>query len=194
MISQRNVYSLGVGRVHRPKYELNDCAVKLQTSAEQVLVQKAHVSARFGSHQFLTGQSHTISVTSQQICSHAWPFMLQLFSRENKYFNVQTDPEVTLEKGWCVFTLTLFPRIGSINKRQTVRFPTGLTLSWVLHRFSISLCRLARGESFHWLSLFFNSSTVLKWETKLVTGQNMNMLQLLVVYLLSSRMARNLRM
>lgn len=39
----------------------------------------------------------------------------------------------------------------------------GLTLSCVLHRFSISLCRLARGESFHWLSLFFNSSTVLKW-------------------------------
>lgn len=35
------------------------------------------------------------------------------------------------------------------------------TLSCVLHRLSISLCRLARGESFHWFSLFFSSSTVL---------------------------------
>lgn len=36
------------------------------------------------------------------------------------------------------------------------------TLSCVLHRFSISRCLVARGESFHWLSLFFKSSTVLK--------------------------------
>lgn len=65
------VGSLGVSRVHHAKYELNDCAVKLQTSAQQVLVQKAHVSAGFGSHQFLTGESHTISVMSQEICSLA---------------------------------------------------------------------------------------------------------------------------
>lgn len=51
--------SLGVGRVHHAENELNDCAVELQTSAEQVLIQKAHVSTSFGSHQFLTGQSHT---------------------------------------------------------------------------------------------------------------------------------------
>lgn len=36
------------------------------------------------------------------------------------------------------------------------------TLSWVLQRFSISRCLVASGESFHWLSLFFKSSTVLK--------------------------------
>lgn len=36
------------------------------------------------------------------------------------------------------------------------------TLSCVLQRFSISRCLVARGESFHWLSLFFKSSTVLK--------------------------------
>lgn len=41
---------LGVGRVHHAENELNDCAVELQTSAEQVLIQKAHVSTSFGSH------------------------------------------------------------------------------------------------------------------------------------------------
>lgn len=51
--------SLGVGRVHHAENELNDCTVELQTSAEQVLIQKAHISTSFGSHQFLTGQSHT---------------------------------------------------------------------------------------------------------------------------------------
>lgn len=39
------------------------------------------------------------------------------------------------------------------------------TLSWVLQRFSISRCLVASGESFHWLSLFFKSSTVLKPKT-----------------------------
>lgn len=60
MICQWPSDSLGVGRVHHAKNELNDCAVELQASAEQVLVQKAHVSTGFGSHQFLTGQSHTL--------------------------------------------------------------------------------------------------------------------------------------
>lgn len=71
MVSPWYADSLGVGRVHHAKYELNDCAVKLQASAELVLIQKAHVSARFGSHQFLTGQSHMISITSQEIRSLA---------------------------------------------------------------------------------------------------------------------------
>lgn len=57
----------------------------------------------------------------------------------------------------CCVTVSWY---GSTLKAQKAE----LTLSCVLHRFSISLCRLARGESFHWLSLFFNSSTVLKWK------------------------------
>lgn len=57
--------SLGIGRVHHAENELNDCAVELQTSAEQVLIQKAHVSTSFGSHQFLTGQSHRMRIKSQ---------------------------------------------------------------------------------------------------------------------------------
>ena len=51
--------SLGIGRVHHAENELDDCAVELQTSAEQVLVQEAHIGTRFGSHQFLTEQGHT---------------------------------------------------------------------------------------------------------------------------------------
>lgn len=59
MASQGWRNSLRVGRIHHAENELNDSAVKLQTSAEQVFIQKAHVSTSFGSHQFLTGQSHT---------------------------------------------------------------------------------------------------------------------------------------
>lgn len=61
--------SLGVGGVHHAQNELDDCAVELQTSAEQVLIQKTHVSTSFGSHQFLTAQSHMIRITSLKICS-----------------------------------------------------------------------------------------------------------------------------
>lgn len=71
MVSPWYANSLGIGLVYHAKYELNDCAVKLQTSAQLVLIQKAHVSARFGSHQFLTGQSHMISIMSQEIRSLA---------------------------------------------------------------------------------------------------------------------------
>lgn len=60
MLCQRQGDSLWVGRIHHAKNELNYCAVELQTSAEQVLIQKAHVSTSFGSYQFLTGESHTL--------------------------------------------------------------------------------------------------------------------------------------
>lgn len=59
MVCQRQGHLLRVGRVYHAKNKLNDCAVELQTSAEQILIQKAHVSTSFGSHEFLTGQSHT---------------------------------------------------------------------------------------------------------------------------------------
>lgn len=62
MVCQLQGDLLGIGRVHHAKNELNYCAVELQASAEQVLVQKAHVSTSFGSHQFLTG--HTVRSTS----------------------------------------------------------------------------------------------------------------------------------
>lgn len=65
--------------------------------------------------------------------------------REKLYMNIGTQSqhtEATEGFGW------------ELNHLQT--------LSCVLHRFSISRCLVARGESFHWLSLFFKSSTVLK--------------------------------
>lgn len=51
--------TLGVGGVHHAKDELDDCAVKLQTSAQQVLIQKAHISTSFGSNKFLIAQNQT---------------------------------------------------------------------------------------------------------------------------------------
>lgn len=57
------------------------------------------------------------------------------------------------------------------------RFPSAVqTLSWVLQRFSISRCLVASGESFHWLSLFFRSSTVLKPRTKGQTQEDTRIL------------------
>lgn len=41
---------LRVGRVHHAQNELNDSAVELQTSAQQILIQQAHVGTGFGSH------------------------------------------------------------------------------------------------------------------------------------------------
>lgn len=52
MVGQRN--ALGVSRVHHAKNKLDDCAVELQTSTQQVLIQKAHVSTSLGSDKFLT--------------------------------------------------------------------------------------------------------------------------------------------
>lgn len=53
---RRPGHSLGVGRVDHAKNELNDCTVELQTSAEQILIQKAHIRTRFCSHKFLKQQ------------------------------------------------------------------------------------------------------------------------------------------
>lgn len=57
MVRQHN--TLGVSRVHHAKNKLDDCTVELQTSAQQVLIQKAHISTSFGSDKFLMGQSQT---------------------------------------------------------------------------------------------------------------------------------------
>lgn len=56
------VHLLRVGGVHHAQNELNDGAVELQTSAEQILIQQAHVRTGFGSHKSLTRQSHTINI------------------------------------------------------------------------------------------------------------------------------------
>lgn len=57
MVRRANI--LGVRRLHHAKDKLDEGAVELQTSAQQVLIQKAHISTSFGSDKFLMGQGHT---------------------------------------------------------------------------------------------------------------------------------------
>lgn len=62
----------------------------------------------------------------------------------------------------CTETFRKKLNTASLTKIFSFNSNRSQTLSCVLQRFSISLCLVARGESFHWLSLFFRSSTVLK--------------------------------
>lgn len=64
---------LRVGGVHHAQNELNDGAVELQTSAEQIVIQQAHVRTGFGSHKSLTRQSHTININCGYVYSSKKP-------------------------------------------------------------------------------------------------------------------------